>query len=389
MYIWHIFIFITSTLLIVNALPYKSPKPYTITLKKKLISKAHILHYVSRPSTTTDIKRAATEPLKNEFHQDYAYFGEVTLSGQKFNVMIDTGFGDFLIPSINCTSSACKNKSKYNPVNDKSFKTKNKTFGYVYFGGNVYGIRSTASLNINGYTPGYSSGQNFGLVNILPESFKNDEFDGILGLAASNEFVKFEYNVYENILLNYETENAIFSLMIGREADETESELIIGGIDQSKYTGELVTTQMSDNIYWSIHLDGFSINGKSLEFQGRIGKIVSGISPIIVPFDDAHKIYQKIPNAIDNDGSFVMPCESEFKVKIKIGSVDWDIDPRDLIDVQQLRNQETCSGMIMGGITASDNEWILGTTFLKNVYSVYDYYDHAIRFAKLNDSKFQ
>ncbi|CAG8815804.1 9154_t:CDS:2, partial [Dentiscutata erythropus] len=104
------------------------------------------------------------------------------------------------------------------------------------------------------------------------------------------------------------------------EADETESELIIGGIDPSKYTG-------------------------------RIGKIVSGISSIIVPFDDAYKIYQQIPNATDHDGKFVIPCESEFKVKIKIGSVDWDIDPRDLIDVQRFRNRETCSGMIMGGIT--------------------------------------
>ncbi|CAG8687160.1 4324_t:CDS:1, partial [Dentiscutata heterogama] len=122
MYIWHIFIFITSILQIVNALPRKSSKPYTITLKKKTISKSNILHYVSSPSTTINIKRAATEPLKNEFHHDFAYFGEVTLGGQKFNVMIDTGFGDFLIPSINCTSSACENKAKYNPENDKSFE---------------------------------------------------------------------------------------------------------------------------------------------------------------------------------------------------------------------------------------------------------------------------
>ncbi|CAG8759081.1 13806_t:CDS:2, partial [Dentiscutata erythropus] len=210
---------------------------------------------------------------------------------------------------------------RYNPVNDESFKTKYKPFGYAYFGGNVYGIRGTASFNISGYTPGYILGQNFGLVNVLPKSFENDEFDGILGLATSNEFVELETNVYQNILHDYETKNAIFSLKIGREADEMESELIIGGIDQSKYTGELVSTQIFSlsHIYWSIRLDGFSINVKSLEFQGHIRKIVSGISSIIV--------------------------------KIKIGNVDWDIDPRDLIDIQQLRNRETCSGMIISGIT--------------------------------------
>ncbi|CAG8785814.1 11707_t:CDS:2, partial [Gigaspora margarita] len=394
MHILHIFVFITSILLLVNALPPKSLKPYTISLTKKPISKSHILHYISRLSNTTDIKRAATVPLDDEFHHDVGYFGEITLGEQKFNVMIDTGFGDVLIPSINCTSTGCENKAKYNPANDKSFKTKDKPFGYDYFGGYVYGIRSTASLNIGGYTPGYNLGQNFGLVNVFPDNLEFDEFDGILGLASSNEFVKDETNVYQNIYYDYGSSNSsneIFSLKIGREADKTESELIIGGIDKSKYIGELVSTPIFDDIYFSIRLDGFSVNGKSLNFQGRIGKVVSGISPIIVPFEDARKIYQQIPNTNEHDGNFIIPCESNFEVKIKIGGVDWDIDPRDLMDVEQLRNQpyqQVCSGMIIGGRTASDNDWILGSTFLKNVYSVYAYYDHEIRFAKLNNSKF-
>ncbi|CAG8640161.1 19259_t:CDS:2 [Gigaspora margarita] len=110
---------------------------------------------------------------------------------------------------------------------------------------------------------------------------------------------------------DYRFNNAIFSLKIGREADKTESELIIGGSNKSKYIG-VVSTQLFDVIYFSIRLDGFSVNGKSLDFQDRIGKIVSGISPIIVPFDDARQI-----------------------------SSCWDIE-RDLIDARQLRNWQIC-----------------------------------------------
>ncbi|CAG8820120.1 445_t:CDS:1, partial [Gigaspora rosea] len=51
----------------------------------------------------TNIKRSTNVSLADEFSNDDAYFCEITLgkNEQKFNVMIDTGFGDVLIPSIN------------------------------------------------------------------------------------------------------------------------------------------------------------------------------------------------------------------------------------------------------------------------------------------------
>ncbi|CAG8828268.1 3338_t:CDS:1, partial [Gigaspora margarita] len=360
MQVLHIFVFIILILLLVNGLPPKSSKSYTIPLKKKSISNSLILHYASGSFAATNIKRPTNVSLADEFSNDNAYFCEITLGEheQKFNVMIDTGFGDVLIPSINCTSTGCENKAKYNPINDTSFKTTNKSFGYVYFDGNVFGIRGiTTSMNINGYISGINNhGLHFGLVSVLPKSFEFDEFDGIIGLAPENvDLIKpHEENFHDNIIEDFDDPNQIFSLKIGRDADQTESELTIGGIDPSKYTGELVYTEIAiteDQIYWRIFLDGFLINNNTLSFQGRVGRIVSGLSPIIVPFDDVRKIYQQIPNATDYDGIFRIPCESEIKVKIKIGGVDWDIDQRDLINVRQLNNRQICHGMIMGGIT--------------------------------------
>ncbi|RIB27782.1 aspartic peptidase domain-containing protein [Gigaspora rosea] len=361
MHILHIFVLITSILLLVNALPPKSPKSsksYTIPLKKKTISNSLILHYASGSYAATNIKRSTNVSLADEFSNDDAYFCEITLgkNEQKFNVMIDTGFGDVLIPSINCTSAGCENKAKYNLINDTSFKPKNKSFGYDYLGGNVFGIRGiTTSMNISGYISGINNfGLHFGLVSVFPESFEFDEFDGIIGLAPEDDdlITPHEDNFIENIgedFLEY--------------SHQTESELTIGGIDPSKYTGELVYTQIAITAgqdYWTIFIDDFSINNKSLSFKPN-------------------------PNAIENDGMFRIPCGSELKVKIKIGGVDWDIDQRDLISVRQLRNTQICHGMIVGGAT-DNNEWILGTTFLKNVYSVYDSLSHKIGFAKLNVS---
>ncbi|CAG8850404.1 43838_t:CDS:2, partial [Gigaspora margarita] len=127
-----------------------------------------------------------------------------------------------------------------------------------------------------GYTPGLEIGlgQDFGLANVLPENFKIYEFDGILGLAPYNEFEDQEDKFYTNIMLDFKDPYKIFSLKIGRDADKTESELTIGGIDQSKFTD-------------------------------RIGRINSGLSPIIMPLDDAHQIYQQIRNSTENKESFI------------------------------------------------------------------------------------
>ncbi|CAG8792210.1 26906_t:CDS:1, partial [Dentiscutata erythropus] len=95
-------------------------------------------------------------------------------------------------------------------------------------------------MNINRYNSGLNNnsgfieniGLNVGLIYVLPKNFEFDRFNGILGLASQNDLVKQpEENFYENILQDFSDPNQIFSLKIGREADRTESEFTIGGID--------------------------------------------------------------------------------------------------------------------------------------------------------------
>ncbi|CAG8715257.1 17285_t:CDS:2, partial [Racocetra persica] len=305
MNIWHRFIFLISilSLPLVNTLPLKSPKSVTIPFMKPLkshkpvaipLKKSNKLspNHNSKLSTIND-PPIVNASLMDDFHHDDQYFCEITLGGQKFNVMIDTGFGNLLIPSIDCTS-ACDFKNKYNQSKDIFFRTNNKTFGYVYGNGLVEGIRGqTFAMNIGGYSPGSRHktdplpDQQFGLVTKFPNNFKFTEFDV----------------------------RSMFSLKIGREADGTGSELIIGDVDQSKFTGEIFYTRMiNDNDDWIIPLDDLSINGKFLGFQNRTGKFASGFSSIVVPFDDAKLIYQHIPNARDRDGKFIIPCESKIKI---------------------------------------------------------------------------
>ncbi|CAG8616605.1 16457_t:CDS:2 [Dentiscutata erythropus] len=80
--------------------------------------------------------------------------------------MIDTGFGDFLIPSTNCTDSF-DNKTRYNPGNGSSFSTRN----------------------------------DFGLVNKFSDIYRINEFDGILGLAKYNEFIKEHQTSFYEVLV--------------------------------------------------------------------------------------------------------------------------------------------------------------------------------------------
>ena len=59
-----------------------------------------------------------------------------------------------------------------------------------------------------------------------------------------------------------------FAFHMSMNQDEEPSELVLGGWDESRYTGDLVWHQVKHKLFWSIQLDDVLINGKSLGYCG-------------------------------------------------------------------------------------------------------------------------
>jgi cathepsin D len=80
-----------------------------------------------------------------------------------------------------------------------------------------------------------------------------------------------------------------------------------------------------------------------------------------------------------------LACNTSVTVSISFGSTDWGISPSDM-NVGTV-SSGMCAGAIFdcGVINDGAEFWIIGDTFLKNVYSVFRAEPLAIGFAKLAD----
>ncbi|CAG8683561.1 6543_t:CDS:1, partial [Gigaspora rosea] len=158
----------------------------------------------------------------------------------------------------------------------------------------------------------------------------------------------------------------------------------LGGVDGSKFTGEITFTPIirpkkTREGFWTINLEDVTVNGHSLKFS-RDAIIDTGAAFITIPQDDAAAIHKKIPGFKFNNktGHYVIPCNTKAVVSLKFGGVNYNISHRDLIFLPITGTQ------CISGIKLSQdprNFWIVGQTFLRGVYSVFDVGNKKVGFA--------
>ena len=82
---------------------------------------------------------------------------------------------------MNCTSSACGGKQKYNPASSSSSKRQKGSFSIQYGdGSNVAGPIYADTVTVGGVR---ATNQYFSPVNTISSSFASQNVDGILGMA--------------------------------------------------------------------------------------------------------------------------------------------------------------------------------------------------------------
>ncbi|CAG8621446.1 7311_t:CDS:1 [Cetraspora pellucida] len=306
---------------------------------------------------------------------DICYYGQVTIGTQNFNVQFDTGSSDLWVPSTTCVSTFCKNKNKYDKTKDPSFKDLKKPFKQTYAKGNVSGISGQSKFSIAGLQ---IVGQDFGIVNMVSDI--NAPFDGIMGMA----FDTIDQKTPISLLKTQGVINPpIFAFKLGRDINKTKSELTIGGVDSTQYKGAIFWTKVGVNTgLWEIPLEDSSVNGVSTALGARTAIIDTGTTNIFVPTNDAKKIYSHIPSSSFTNGQFYLPCNTRAQINLKFSGKSWSISAEDLVLYPP--NNGTCLGSIQQGIKSLGNSrWLLGDSFLKNVYSVFDLDNKQVGFASL------
>ncbi|KAJ7881154.1 aspartic peptidase domain-containing protein [Mycena leptocephala] len=315
----------------------------------------------------------------------YRYVSNITVNGQDFRVAIDTGSSDFWLV----------------PPKDFEFNNTGISVGNSYGGGEVTGTIGFASVTLGGYTvdnQAFSNATSVGLKGVLDVGL-----DGFFGLAfggrnpsdITNQLYSkgptlgqpFLYNVFDQ---NPDQDNFI-GISLSRSDDLEDSADASFAINEIDAAYAAVTDAPTlppfpgTNGRWSILIDGISVDGVDIPLPNSTagappGQLVAlmdtGAPGGKLPESLWDAMYSQIPGS---DGSYdyiyVLPCNTTSIVSIKIGGQDFPIHPLDLSTIEFLEYSDigNCYSSFDQGDPDYEMDMILGTSFLRNFYSVFNF----------------
>lgn len=112
-------------------------------------------------------------------------------------------------------------------------------------------------------------------------AFAFGRFDGILGLGydtiSVNKMVPPFYQMVNQKLLD----KPVFAFYLNSE--EEGSEAIFGGIDSSKYTGDITWIPLRRKAYWEVNFDSLTFGEQTAEMEATGAILDTGTSLISLP----------------------------------------------------------------------------------------------------------
>lgn len=289
-------------------------------------------------------------------------------------MLLDTGAGTTWVMGSDCKAEACTKHNSYGPSDSKTYTDTKETFSISYGSGKVAGELAKDSLAL----AGMSLSMSFGVASDASADFTHFPFDGILGVSMSRGATD---NFLTVVAASKGLKSNIFGVSLSRNSDGPNTgEVSFGGTDASKYTGDIAYTPVSTKAGgdWAIPMDDMAYDGKPAGIKNRLAYIDTGTSYMFGPPEDVALLHKLIPGAkSDNGFLWTVPCSSDKALTVTFSGVAYTLSPKDWMSPP---NGDTCTSNIYGQAVVQ-GAWLLGDSFLKNVYTVFDVDQTRIGFA--------
>jgi len=333
---------------------------------------------------------SATVPLTD--YQDAQYYGPVSIGSppQHFTVVYDTGSSNLWVPSTHCSALACLLHSRYTSAKSSSFKANGTIFHIQYGSGSLDGLISSDIVNIGGLA---IKDQGFAEATALPGiTFLVAKFDGILGLGFDSISVDGVTPPWYNLLAQGLVKEPVFSVWLSKDPrGQNGGQLFFGGTSSAYYTGDIAYSPLTEKTYWQFEMSDFLVGGTTQGYcPGGVCKVIAdtGTSLIAGPSNLINELNRKLGaiNFINGESVFAS-CEKAFTspvITFVISGKSYDLSPKDYV-IQSSANQTTecISGFLGIDIPAPTGPlWILGDVFISTYYTVFDYGNSRVGFAK-------
>lgn len=329
-------------------------------------------------------------------NEETLYFANVSIGTpeQQFRLHLDTGSSDLWVNVAD--SHVCKERGNlcsisgtYSANDSSTYSYLNSNFNISYVDGSgATGDYVTDVVKIGGTT---LETQQFGV------GYTSSSEEGILGIGYTSNEVAVRYNggkTYPNVPQNLVDTGAInsnaYSLWLN-DLDASTGSILFGGVNTAKYTGALETLPVvrEQGVYaeFIIALTAVGANGQtgSIASDQAIPALLdSGSSLMYLPNDITQSIYDSVNAQYDeSQGAAFVDCSlgnSDDTIDFTFSSPTIRIPLNELVIVAGTdRGQEVC---ILGISPADGSTPVLGDTFLRSAYVVYDIAQNEISLAQ-------
>jgi len=323
-------------------------------------------------------------PIVIHDYQNAQYYGPVTVGtkGTEFLVIFDTGSSNLWVPSKDCTNCGLF-KPSYDHSKSSTYVKNGTEFKIQYGSGPVAGYFSQDSVTLGDKTVKDVLFAEVTDVSGLGLAFKLGKFAGILGLAFPSISVNHVPVVFDMMIQQGLVEKPVFTFYL--TSDGTDGEMDLGGIDTAHYTGEINYVPLVEEDYWACALENITFD-KTSDPLTKVTKAIldTGTSLLAGPKEEVKAIALALgATEIPGTGEYTIPCEkidSLPTLDIALGGVVYSLKAADYV----IKSGGTCLiGMVGIDIPAPAGPlWILGDVFIRQYFTVFDYGQKQLGFAK-------
>ncbi|KAI9489954.1 aspartic peptidase domain-containing protein [Zychaea mexicana] len=371
---------------------------------------------LGKRQTTGSVETAA---LQNMYGREYSVEMGFGTPPQLFNVTIDTGSSTLWIASTECPQNLCPGK-RYDPDQSSTYKAKLGNIHLSYAQGFARGQAATETVTI---------GENLAVVDqtfakvestraVLTNAIDNPS-SGILGLGfpalaeATGGIYSGEPFVF-NLIKNNLIASPVFSVYMNSQYQygyTGNAEMTFGGIDESKFTGQLQYTAVQkytipvagisdEYLYWAVQGAGVSATSSAQGTNDYTYDISdnfvfdTGSTASYAPPDVVRGIVESLTTTATyntEDQLYLVDCnmynDENAEVTFRLADgINLTVHVRELIipnETLDPRDAELCVfGILPMEVSPSGYvSYILGQTVMRSFYTVHDAGNYRMGFA--------